>query len=338
MLIVKEIDDKKQWEDFLLSRRVKNVSFFQSWNWGELQKNLGNSINRLGFFVKDELIGVCLAVEIKARRGHYLHIRHGPVLIDFFLYFDACIENLASFAKSKKCEFIRMSPLIEEESIDMQKFLEKGFRNAPIHNMDAENAWVLDLDKEEDQILLEMRKTTRYLVRKAQTLPITIKTGKSKKDFGEFMKLYIKTSKRHGFVPHKGIEEEFDIFSQDNMVELYLAEYEGHIIAGAMILFYANQAVYHHGSSDEQFRDIPGAYLLQWRAIQEAKKRGLAIYNFWGVVPENKPNHPWKGLTLFKMGFGGRRVNYIHAQDLPLQPMYWKTHVIESLTKIRKGY
>ena len=29
----------------------------------------------------------------------------------------------------------------------------------------------------------------------------------------------------------------------------------------------------------------PASYLLQWRAIQDALKRGDSIYNFWGIAP-----------------------------------------------------
>lgn len=338
MLKISQINDKDTWEGFLLSNRIKNISFFQSWNWGEVQKKLGNSIDRLAFYKNNSLIGICLSVEIKARRGHYLHLRHGPVLENFSSDFKDCVSRLVSYGRSKQCDFIRMSPLLEEENAELELLTNLGFRNAPIHNMDAENAWILDLNKSEEELLQNMRKSTRYLIRKGQGMPIIIREGNTRKDFIAFMKLYIQTSQRHNFVPHRGIEEEFNIFLRDNQVALYLAEYRKKIIAGAMILFYGKQAVYHHGSSDETFRDIPAAYLIQWKAIQEAKKRGLSLYNFWGVVPENKPNHPWKGLTLFKTGFGGRRVNYIHAQDLPLTLGYWKTYVIEYITKLRKGY
>lgn len=337
MLKFEEITDKQQWENFL-TQTAPVSPFFQSWNWGEVQKKLGNTIIRCGFYDGDTLIGICLIVEIQARRGHYFHLRHGPVLLNFLHDFSKVLVLIKDVAKKSHVDFLRMSPILSADTFDLSFLSQLGFRNAPIHNMDAENAWVLDLLKNDEELLAQMRKTTRYLIKKAQKMPIEIIQTTDLKDFVLFDTLYKITSKRHGFVPHRGMEEELETFGKDNECVLFLAKYEGKIIAGAIIIFYGNQAIYHHAASDEQFRDIPAPYLLQWEIIKEAKKRDKTLYNFWGVVPENKPNHPWKGLTLFKMGFGGARVDAIHAQDLPLTLKYWKTFAIETAWRIKRGY
>lgn len=330
-----EIDDKNTWESFLQTQG--KAPFFQSWNWGEVQKALGNTIYRLGLYKNKKLIGICSVTEIKARRGHYLHLRHGPVLLDFQKDLDLFLRSIKPIAEKIGVEFIRMSPMIPQE-FEVAFLRNLGFRNAPVHNMDAENSWVLDLDKTDEELLSNMRKTTRYLVRKAQKMPIEIIQTQKLKDLEEFLRLYTITSKRHGFVPHRGMKEELEIFGKDNQAKLFLAKYEEKIIAGALIIFYGNQAIYHHAASDDDYRNIPAPYLLQWEIIKEAKKLGKKYYNFWGVVPENKPNHPWRGLTLFKTGFGGRRVNLIHAQDLPLRLTYWRSFVIETAWRIKRGY
>lgn len=322
----------------MLESNLPYISFFQSWNWGEVQRKLGNPIIRLGVYNNKKLVGVCLVVEIKARRGHYLHLRHGPILLQFNSHFPFLLDHITKKARELRCDFIRISPLIEEHTFDIRFLRERGFRNAPIHNMDAENAWVLDLDPSDEELLSSMRKTTRYLIRKAQKMPIHVRSTTKLSDFSSFTRLYIITSKRHSFVPHRGMKEELSIFSKDNQAKLFLAEYKRKIIAGALIIFYGNQAIYHHGATDDTYRDIPAAYLMQWEIIKEAKVLGKKIYNLWGVVKEERKNHPWQGLTLFKTGFGGRRINFIHAQDLPLAPLYWKTYLIEYGTKIFKGY
>ncbi len=337
MFRLEEITDKKAWEDFLLEQ--SRVSpFFQSWNWGEVQQNLGNTIIRFGFYEQNTLVGICLVVEIKARRGHYMHLRHGPVLLDFQKYFSEFLTLFTEKIKKYHVEFLRMSPVLPAETCNLDFFQKFGFRNAPIHNMDAENTCVLDLNKSEEELLAQMRKTTRYLIRKAEKMPIEVIQTRDMKDFSPFNTLYEITSKRHGFVPHRGMKEELGVFGKDDQAVLFLARYEGRIIAGAIIIFYGDQAIYHHAASDELFRDIPAPYLLQWAIIKEAKKRGKLLYNFWGVVPENKQKHPWQGLSLFKLGFGGRRENAIHAQDLPLKTAYWKTFAIETIWRIKRGY
>ncbi len=113
-------------------------------------------------------------------------------------------------------------------------------------------------------------------------------------------------------------------------------EHQGEVLAGAIILFWGNQAFYHHGASVST--KIPASYLLQWKAIIEAQKRGIKVYNLWGIAPEDKPNHPWRGLTLFKKGFGGREIKYIHAHDFPLSPFYTLARTVETVRRIKKGY
>jgi lipid II:glycine glycyltransferase (peptidoglycan interpeptide bridge formation enzyme) len=82
---------------------------------------------------------------------------------------------------------------------------------------------------------------------------------------------------------------------------------------------------------------------LQWEAIKEAKSRGCKTYNFWGIAPEIKnPEdikvslHPWAGLSLFKMGFGGERKEYVKTQDLDVSPKYWLNYIIEVLRKHKR--
>lgn len=336
MITIREVKQKDKWEQFLLSQSL--TPFFQSWSWGEVQERIGNSVWRFGLFERQKLVGICLVVEVRAKRGSYFHLRHGPLLTAFTSQFDSFLRFIIEKAKERRVDFIRMSPPIASESFNMEFLKHHSFRNAPIHNMDAENAWVLDLEKSEEELLFGMRKTTRYLVKKAQSLPINVSSTTNKRNFEAFIKLYEITSKRHKFVPHRGVWEEFEVFTKVNQAKLFIARYKGKVLAGALVISYGNQAIYHHGASSDEYREIPAAYRVQWEAIKEAKRQGKKLYNFWGVVPPEKPNHPWKGLTLFKTGFGGRRVNFIHAQDLPLTAGYWKTFAIETAWRIYRGY
>lgn len=337
MLQIKSIEDKKVWEDFL--EKTDFYPFFQSWNYGEVQKKLGLNVERFGLFYQQKLEAVFSIAEIKAKRGHFLHLRHGPVLLTLNQkYFEEILIFLKKYAFEKNCSFVRISPLIKKGEIESSVFKNNGLKSAPIHNMDAETCLVLDISKPEAQLLSEMRKTHRYLVRKAQTMNIKIIRSQKLSDIDVFLHLYKDLSKRKGFVPHKDVKQEFEVFSKENEAELLLAQFEGKIIAGAFIDFAGNMGIYHHGASLDEYKNIPSSYLLQWEAILDAKKRGKKYYNFWGVVPLDHPNHPWKGITLFKTGFGGERVEFIHAQDLPHDFSYWKTHLIELYTKWRKGY
>ena len=336
MSSIKEITDKKIWEDFVLSQPQN--SFFQSWAWGEVQRALGYKIWRLGIFDNNSLVGTCQVVKIMAKRGRFLHLRHGPILEHWKgRHFENLINYLKNMAKSEGVWFIRTSPPIEKSAENKQFFQNRGFRPAPIPGQDAEIAWILRLTPSEEEILAGMRKTTRYLIRKAQKLGVQIVEGKTESDFNTFFQLYQETVKRQAFVPHQGLKEEWEILGKEKMVRLYLSKYQGKALAGALIIFYGNQAIYHHSGASLK-SDIPASYALLWEAVCQAKKSGLPIFNFWGIAPPGKSHHPWQGLTLFKTGFGGEIREFIHAQDLPLTPFYWFTFLVETARRIARGY
>ncbi|MBI3092825.1 MAG: peptidoglycan bridge formation glycyltransferase FemA/FemB family protein [Candidatus Levybacteria bacterium] len=334
---IKEIEKKKDWEGFLEKKDF--YPLFQSFNWGEVQKKLGFEIERVGIFDKEKLVGVALIVDVIAKRGHYLHVRHGPVFEDFRKSeFKCFVQYLMKRAGERGASFIRISPLFRKESARKDVFREFKFIKSPIHNMDAQVCWVLDVTKPEEQLLKEMRKTTRYLIKRGASLGLKVVKAKSRSDLNFFLNLYQKTKKKHRFVPHQGIGEEFEIFKKDNQTELFLAKFKNKVISGALVIYCGDQAIYHHGASDEKFEKLSPSYLLQWTAILEAKRRRKRLYNFWGIAPPSSKNHPWQGLTLFKTGFGGEAREFLPSHDLPLSFLYWKTYTIEHISKLLKGY
>lgn len=338
MIKIKEVRNKRAWSLFL--NQVEPFPYFQSWNWSKVLERLGDKVLRLfAYDSKNNLVGVCLINKVRAKRGNYLHVRHGPVFLKFNLsHFDNVLDYIKKIAIVENASFIRISPLVKRDDIGIEFFKKRGFRDAPSHNMDAETCWVLDITKSEDELLREMRKTHRYLIKKGKTLGIEIIKSQKPSDIKRFLFLYDDLSKRKHFVPHKGIVEEFGVFEKDNEAVLFLAKYKNKIVSGALVVYVSNTAIYRHGASSFEHRDIPASYLLQWEAILEAKRRGKKTYNFWGIAPTNAKNHPWQGLTLFKTGFGGERKEYLHAQDLPLNLWYFKTWAVEYTSKIVKGY
>lgn len=341
-MTIKEINNKEIWEKFVA--KYSSQSLFQSWSWGETIVKAQNAkikdksfFWRLGIYDQSKLVGIAQIEKVIARRGTFLHIRHGPIFAKWNKkYLQFLLDYLKSKAKEDGASFIRISPLIEN-SLENKKFFKKmRFLNSPIHAMDGELCWVLDIKDDENILLSRMRKTTRYLIRQAQKIGVEIVKTKDEERIKKFLTLYNSTSKRHKFVPHKGIPEEFREFKKDDNILLFEGYYQNKLLSAALILFYNNQAIYHHSASIEQ--KIPVNYLLQWEVIKEAKERGKAIYNFWGVAPEGKPRHPWKGHSLFKKGFGGREVEYLHAQDYPLSIKYCATYTVECFRRLRKGY
>ena len=320
-LIQKDILSQQIWDSFVI--KYSPMALFQSWTWGEVAKK-NHTVWRLGWFDGKTLIGIAQVQKITARRGIFLHVRHGPIFQDE-KYFKSILLDLHTFAKKEKAWFVRLSPLVSSLPNGL------GLVRAPIHAMDAELCWVLDLDKSEEELLAGMRKTTRYEIKRAQKMGVTITKNASLHDF---FALYKETSDRHKFVRHTGISEEVEVFGKD--AEIFNGVFENNSIESAIILFWGEQAIYHHGASIPN--KVGASYLLQWEAIREAKNRGKKLYNFWGIAPNDNPKHPWRGITLFKTGFGGRQMGFTHASDYPISPLYIIPKTIEYIRKRLNGY
>ena len=327
---VKPIEDKNEWEDFL--GKHEEANFLQSWSWGEFHKNLGNQIQRTGFYEKDKLIGICLSIIENAKRAKYLTVPGGPIIQwDDKEFVKTVFSEIKNIAKINNCVFVRVRPQLKKDYFSKKIFKDLGVIKAPMH-LHAELTSQLDITKSEEELLTQMRKTTRYEVKKAIKKNIKIISSSNPSDIKKFYDLQIETSKRQKFVPfsYKFLYEQFRVFSQNGFALLYSAKFKNKLLAYAFIIFYGKEAVYHYGASTEEGRGYPGAYLIQWEAIKEAKKRGMTRYNFWGVSAVNKPKHRFYGLSLFKRGFGGEDFEYLHAQDLIInKSKYLLSYIIE---------
>jgi lipid II:glycine glycyltransferase (peptidoglycan interpeptide bridge formation enzyme) len=348
---IKEIKDKETWEIFLLDCQEK--SFLQSWNWGEFNKMMGDKVWRLGIYEKisnlkdqisntnqGELVAVAQVVGIKAKRGRFLFVPHGPAINQKienlkFKIIQKLLEKLKEIAREERADFIRIAPVWQRNEENIKIFKELGFREAATH-IHPELTWELDISYPLDKILSEMRKTTRYLIRQGMKNQ-DLKIEKSEKidDIKGFNKLYQETVDRHHFVPFSPdyLKNELLAFLPDNQISIFFAKYKEEVLASAMIIFWQNIAFYHQGASTQKYPKVPAAYLLQWQAIKEAKERGCRLYNFWGIAPSDNPRHPWAGLSLFKMGFGGYKKEYLKTQDLPLSSKYWLIYFFEKIRK-----
>jgi len=335
---VREINNKELWEDFF--REQKDKTFLQSWNCGNLQEKMGNKIWRLGAFDNDGgLASVSLVVKIKAKRGTFLLVQHGP--LGKKEAFNIFFGELKKIAKAEKASFIRVAPLLERNEGNRKLFKDFGFREAPMHANAYESTWKLDIIPSEEELLRNMRKTTRYLIR--QTLKnqdITVEKSKSSVDVAAYQKLNKEVSKRQRFVPFSPefIKNEFEVFSEDNQVLWLFGKYKGEVAAAALVVFWSGVGFYHQAASCEKYAKLSIPYLLSWEAVKEAKKRECSSFDFWGFVdPKTNPRHPWTGPTLFKMGFGGQAYEYLKTQDLPLSKSYWLIYIFEKIRSIKRG-
>lgn len=335
------ITNKQEWESFVLSQQ--KTPFLQSiWN-GDFYASLGESSWIIGVYDGKTLVGGSLVVSVHARRGNFLFVPHGPIGVEplnpsFFTVYADCLRVLAV---KEKYDFIRMSPFLPDTREYRTLFQSAGFRSAPMH-MIAENSWILDISLNESEIFSGMKKNHRNLIRRCERDGVVIELRQDSKAVDILNDMLDVTEKKHGFhrFSREYVEKEFSAFQKNNAAAILVAALpDGRIDAAAMFLFYGNMAVYRHSGSLNQDKRLPTPYLLQWMAVQEAKKRGIRWYNFWGIAPPNATEaHPFFGITHFKTGFGGERMDALPAQDLPITKRYWINWAVETCRSFKRGF
>lgn len=328
-IITKDVVDKNSWEKFIGAHPEAN--FLSSWNWGVFQEGLGKQVFYRGYYSSEQLLGVSLIIQEDAKRGRYLTCAGGPIL-DWQvqkLVHHWC-DDVRTLAHKQDAAFVRVRPQIHDTSNNHKLFADLGFKPSPMH-LTADLTLQLDLELSLDELLAQMRKSTRYEIRQAQKLGVVTRESTDPAEIELFHQHQLALATKHGFVPFSldFLKRQFQVFAADGQACLIHAYFQDKLLASAFVIYYGSEAVYHYGISTPDNQKLPGAYAVQWAAIARAKELGIKRYNFWGIAPEGSQNHRFAGVSLFKRGFGGKEVAYLKAHDLPVKSSYLLTKLFE---------
>ncbi len=332
--MIKEITDQQEWDNFFL--KIERRTFLNSWNWGEFRKKLGNQIWRKAVLEAEELNSLFLISKIQSKKGSFLLLTYCPAMPIFSktVLVEAILE-IKRIAKLEKVDFIRIVPFSEKESGEALFLKELGFRESPSFVFPL-RGWEVDISGSEEEILSKMKKDFRYNVKKGlKEQKVEVLISNNRKDLPLFYNLYQETARRQGFTPFSFVylEKEFDAFSSDNQVKLFFGFYNQKCLAAAFLIFWAGKAFCHHSASLKTAQRLFGPLLVRWAAIREAKKMSCQKFDLGAIAPFDNCQHRWAGFTSFKKGLGGREVNYIRTQDLPLSSKYLITYWVEKLKR-----
>jgi peptidoglycan pentaglycine glycine transferase (the first glycine) len=311
-----EITDLEAWDKYACS--FPNTTFINSSSYGDFQKSLGFDFQFIGVFDEDSIEGLLPISVVSARRGKYIHLKHSPLIHwNNERLREEVIEYLIRYAKKNGASLVRISPLLLDNSENRNLLSSYGFKPTTLHEVDAEHTLALDLSMDEEEILKQMRKNTRYYIRKAEKMGIETEIYDDLSKFDVFWEIFMDAVVRNDWVPfsYEYVKNEMEVFLKKDQARMFLSKYKDKYIAGSIFTYFNDQSFYHHSGSLTEFRNVPSTYALQWEAIKYAKSRGCREYNFWGVVDNEDLNHPWYGLSLFKKGFGGKERKMIHAHD-----------------------
>jgi lipid II:glycine glycyltransferase (peptidoglycan interpeptide bridge formation enzyme) len=277
------------------------------------------------------------------------------------------LKDLLDLAKKEKAGWIRIDPENDEALNLIKKNTEYKIVKAS-HDMQPREIFVIDITKTEGELLAEMKPKTRYNINLSLKRGVSVKAisnfqfpisnplrqssneasqtlntnDQNQKYISEFIRLVNLTENRKGIKFHSAdyYQKMLEVIPE-NMLKLYVAEYNGKVIAANLIVFYGNTAIYLHGATDDEYRNVMAPYMLQWQAILDAKKAGYMFYDFGGISTnyESGTNvritNSWAGITKFKLGFSPNTqpVEFPGSYDIIINPFRYGLY--RSIQKIK---
>src|SRR3989339_258559 len=302
--------------DFLQKLSIKAIQQSDIW------KNFQQSIGRECFWVDEILI-----TKIPLPFNYCWFLVSKPFLTQ--KNNDSFWQKIIDLAKTQRTVYIRF----ENPSEKITDFLKNlKFQTAKKSYL-PETTLILDLTQTEEEILKQMKPKGRYNIKLAQKKGLTIENfnyqdeKKLKSAIANFHQILKETASRDKFFSHDQDYYLKMLLALKNHAKLYLAKYENKYIAGIITTQFQNTVIYYYGASSSQHRAVMAPYLLQWTAIQAAKKNGFEIYDFLGIAPtsnyhsrESGKKHPLQSVTDFKLKFGGIIISYPESKEYIFKP------------------
>jgi CelD/BcsL family acetyltransferase involved in cellulose biosynthesis len=164
----------------------------------------------------------------------------------------------------------------------------------------------LDLTPSLDTLFRKFHKScVQRKIHRAERENLGYEEGCSDELLQKFYDLLLLTRRRHGLPPQPLVWFRNALACLGGHILIRIASRQDQPVAGIVTIQYKDALVYKYGASDSRFNNLGGNALLFWKSIQDAKRDGLAKFDFGRSETDNA------GLITFKENWG--------AVSLPLE-------------------
>ncbi|MFT0848494.1 peptidoglycan bridge formation glycyltransferase FemA/FemB family protein [Actinomycetaceae bacterium L2_0104] len=184
---------------------------------------------------------------------------------------------------------------------------------------------ILDLTKDEDQLLSEMKKRGRRDVRKAlrdTTLVAADETENALEVFPELYELLVETGERDSFgiSPRITYERMLEALGPRNC-RLFTVRRQGRPLCWGIVTTTPTQATYYYAASSAEGRQAGAPDLLVWSMTCMLREAGIRSFDMMGIDSERAPQ--LAGVRGFKTKFTPEIVEVAGAWDVPVHQRYY---------------
>ncbi|HEU0027296.1 MAG TPA: peptidoglycan bridge formation glycyltransferase FemA/FemB family protein [Ktedonobacterales bacterium] len=334
------VSDRAIWNGFV--RQAPNGHICQTYEWPE---HIGDAARRnslrLGVFDRGRLAAAVLLVYNEADIVHapFYYAPRGPVYASGIGPDSLALRELLAFARREAAKrgafMVHFEPNIAEPAPAWARRHRALGLRATRQALYPRSAWVTDISRSEDELLAAMTKGWRYGIRRGTREGVTVRCGRTERDFESFYALLRRTGERNRFHVYAAqlYRDMLADYSPEHAaangtaeMPLFLAEHAGAPVAAATVAVHGARAWYMHGALADGVGDrhIEANRVLLWRCVQWAKSQGATSFDWRSIPEEPRPGEELYGVYAFKRGFGGAAQRVIPSQDLVLRPViYW---------------
>jgi lipid II:glycine glycyltransferase (peptidoglycan interpeptide bridge formation enzyme) len=339
---------------------LSSASFLQLPEWGAVKNDWKS--RSIGIYDDGALVGVALlltrALPVVGKSFGY--IPEGPLFLPDFKLSQRILDSLEVFAKREKIFLLRIGPAIPFRDWDSEIIksalasdsasslvstsstieYEKGraaiesLKKAQWREVVSESGFSegqpnfvfqLNLEnKNEETLAVGFNQQWRRNIKKAEKEGVDVIRG-NREDLSEFHKVYVETAERDNFKPRplRYFERMWDqLNSNENHFKLFLARWQGQVIASTIAIQVGDHYWYSYGASSAFGREARGSNAVQWEMMKDAMASGASCYDLRGITPTLDPNDPHVGLIQFKVGTGGYARQLVGEWEKPISK-FW---------------
>jgi len=290
--------ERGRWDDFVAAAPTGHL--LQSWAWGEFKARFGWQAVRLVAEQAGEVVAGAQVLFRQLPVFSLAYVPRGPMVAPSAAAAPALFAALHREARRRRAIFLKIEPNLPEDEApsrlssrnggrdgasDETAFLTSlGFRPSA-QRVQPRTTIVVDLTPDLATMAARQKPKWRYNIGLAARRGVTVRQG-SAADLPVFYALLQETGQRDRFAIHSlAYYQEFFRHLGDQAL-LFLAEYQGGILAGIVITVFGRQAIYMYGASSSEQRNLMPNHLLQWEAMKWAKTQGCTVYDLWGIPDE----------------------------------------------------
>jgi len=306
--LVKEVNYSDWKENF---QNCQKTNMLQCWQYGDA-KVQASRWNVVRFLIMNEDGNVVALAQVLSMTlpliGGIARMNRGPILIseaeseqDRSALFNVIVALFQEF-KKRHWWLVQIAPEIHDSELGNEFLKSLGLKKLAVTPYAS---GLLDLQKDEKKLLMDLKKKWRYCLRKGQDSGVTVSTlVGNRAELEILLSRYKVLQKDNGFV---GIADPLIISLANQVAEdwqfaLFIANQKDSSeikdCFGMLVsIHHGDTATYFIGITSDEGRDLHVNYVLLWQAILYAKNNGCRWFDVGGLDATTP-----KGISHFKKG------------------------------------